>query len=188
MKITALTVMMVAATDSAAHAGKRAAAIGPEVTVCTEFAAGAAEVAIAHGIASQLFERIGVNLEWRGSIRCPAGALQISISTNTPADLKPGALAYAMPYEGTHIVVFLDRVRATLPRAETPALLAHVLTHEITHVLEGCSRHSATGVMKAHWEAEDYREMVAGGLPFADEDIQLIRLGMARRESLVAEQ
>jgi hypothetical protein len=59
-------------------------------------------------------------------------------------------LAHAAPFReiGTCIHVFLDRVLLHLNRepAFSNALLAHVMVHGITHVLE---QHSAEGVMKA---------------------------------------
>jgi hypothetical protein len=42
------------------------------------------------------------------------------------------------------VLVYLDRGQAF-----SNALLAHVMAHEITHVLEGIDRHSSEGVMKA---------------------------------------
>jgi hypothetical protein len=57
-------------------------------------------------------------------------------------------------------------------------VLAHVLVHEITHVLEGIDRHSATGIMKAHWNYNDYLEMRRKPLPFAHEDVNLIYDGL----------
>jgi hypothetical protein len=56
-----------------------------------------------------MFAGIGVAIEWRHSYSCPAGALRISYSTSTPANLMPHALGYAVPYEGTRIVIFYDR-------------------------------------------------------------------------------
>ena len=56
-----------------------------------------------------------------------------------------------------------------------PALLGHVMVHEITHVLEGVARHSSAGVMKAHWDLADYHAMTGRPLPFAAEDIRLVR-------------
>ena len=62
-------------------------------------------------------------------------------------------------------------------------LLAHVLVHELTHLLEGVPRHSASGIMKAHWDENDYSRMLLAPLPFAAEDIEMIWRGMtARRE------
>jgi hypothetical protein len=58
-----------------------------------------------------------------------------------------------------------------------------VLTHEITHILQGVSRHSKSGVMKAHWDAVDYQDMTWRALAFAPEDIELIHLGLRRRDT-----
>ena len=91
-------------------------------------------------------------------------------------------LAYALPYEKTNIIVFLDHIRNTVEPKLAPILLAHVLVHEITHMLEGTARHSATGIMKANWTPADYQEMSHRPLPFAAEDVLLVRIGLARRE------
>jgi len=77
--------------------------------------------------------------------------------------------------------VFYDRITETVGAVTLPHLLAHVLVHEITHILEGVARHSETGVMKAHWTSEDYRKMGGHHLPFAPEDVELIQLGMKSR-------
>jgi hypothetical protein len=135
---------------------------------------------LARAQTSAMFARIGVKLEWRMPDRCPAGALQISLSDNTPPDFHPGALGYAKLYDGTHIVVLWDRVQTTVTRERVTALLAHVMTHEITHVLEGVSRHSDSGVMKARWTETDYGAMRTG-LPFASVDVGLIHDGLTKR-------
>jgi len=88
-------------------------------------------------------------------------------------------LAFAQPYEG-RIVVFLDRV-AELNRNKGLSVLASVLVHEITHVLEGVSRHSSTGIRKARWDYRDYFEMSRRPLPFAQEDVNLIYNGLKAR-------
>jgi hypothetical protein len=56
--------------------------------------------------------------------------------------------------------------------------MAHVLVHEITHMLEGTCRHSATGIMKAHWDYRDYCEMRGRPLLLAQEDVDLIYNGL----------
>ena len=60
-------------------------------------------------------------------------------------------------------------------------ILAHVMVHEITHVLQGVSRHSESGVMKATWTMKEYGEMLPKPLPFTDDDVLLIRLGLERQ-------
>jgi hypothetical protein len=134
------------------------------------------------GLANQMFGTIGIRLDWR--IGEPprtqsAQPIFIELATETPANLLPGALAYALPYEGLHIKVFYDRVWGVRDRSVRAMLLAHVLVHEITHVLEGIDRHSDSGVMKARWTGEDYFQMRTGALPFAPQDVALIHLGLA---------
>jgi hypothetical protein len=58
------------------------------------------------------------------------------------------------------------------------ALLAHVMAHEITHLLEGFAGHSETGVMKARWDAGDLRRMAVKPLLFDVEDVYLIQDGL----------
>ena len=56
--------------------------------------------------------------------------------------------------------------------------VAHVLVHEITHVIEGVTRHSASGIMKARWDTRDYFDMRRKPLSFAQEDVNLIYDGL----------
>ena len=131
--------------------------------------------------ASEMFADIGVSLVWQfGSPSRPeAGSIAIEIVTGTPAKFMPGALAYAFPYEGIHIRVFWDRIRDYATPRE---VLAHVLVHEITHILQGESRHSEEGIMKAHWTPADLSTMAKKPLGFAPEDVKLIFEGLDRRE------
>jgi hypothetical protein len=184
MKITVLAalVMLAGAGPSAAE-WKAPTLNDPARTmqICSDTTADIGLNFRARTIATQMFAGIGVAIEWRPADSCPAGALRISHSTSTPAKLMPGALAYALPYEGTHIVVFYDRVQAAVEPTRVPALLAHVLAHEVTHILEGTTRHSAEGVLKAHWTEDDYSQMCWKPLKFADEDVVLIHNGLERR-------
>jgi hypothetical protein len=134
-----------------------------------------------------MLRKIGVTLIWVDSKSCPPEGIHITLTGQTPATLQPGALAYALPYEGTHIRVFRDRIEANQP-ALVPHLLAHVLVHEIIHILEGCTRHSDRGVMKAHWNGVDFAQMLWGELPIAQEDIDLVHVGIEKRARLAAEQ
>ncbi len=185
MKITALAALVMVAGANASAAKLKEPTLGnttETVQVCFDNSGDNIANFRARSIVTQMFAGIGVVIDWRHANSCPAGALRIGYSTNTAANLMPGALAYALPYEGTHIVVFYDRVQATvIDREESLVLLAHVMTHEITHILEGTARHSAEGVMKAHWTPADYSRMCRKPLPFASEDVALIHLGLERR-------
>jgi hypothetical protein len=134
-------------------------------------------------LANKMFATIGIRLDWcsgeppRTSSTRPIG---IELTAHTPADLSPRAFAYALPYEGVHIRVFYDRVERAVP-GSAAVTLAHVLAHEIAHILEGIYRHSDSGVMKAAWTEPDYLQMRVAALPFAPEDVKLIRLGLAAR-------
>lgn len=139
----------------------------------------------AEAISAQMFASAGVSVEWlsqkaaacRGARQ--ANTVALGFMTNSPADLHPGALAYAQPHEDK-IVVMFDRIEHYVAKSDK-AVLAHVMTHEIAHLLEGVSRHSETGVMKAKWDARDFDLMTYHPLLFAPEDIELIRHGMVRR-------
>ena len=136
-------------------------------------------------IAAKMFAGAGVRIEWHGhtpsSGQLPAGAVVIGLASHTPESLLPSAFALALPYEGVHITVFWDRVERKTCRATAPVVLAHVLVHEITHILQRMERHSESGVMKACWTIEDYAEMKWKPLPFTPEDIDLIHRGLAKR-------
>ncbi len=188
MNNTLWTVVMMAAAGSAAQAGHGVPAAARTVKVCSDLVPmSRVSVGTAHWLATDIFARIGVKLVWHGASHCPAGALQISLSARTPAALMPGALAYALPYEGTRVVVFLDRVQATVSDDTVgTALLAHVFVHEITHILQGYERHSSSGIMKAKWDTHDYDIMSSRRLPFAEEDIHILYEGIDLRETAVA--
>ena len=154
--------------------------------VCMNRAGNPATAYRAQGVAARILKGADVQLEFKNDARaCAAlrGAIVITMSEQTPATDHPGALAYAMPYEQTHIVVFYDRVLANFRPAGVPSLFGHVLAHEIAHILQGVERHSSTGVMKKKWDYGDYVEMQRQPLRFTDEDLLLIRQGLRNRAS-----
>ena len=142
----------------------------------------------AEDLASKIFRAIGIALDWHhGEHGCKLPAettIHIDMSTATREDKFPGALAVARLGDAAHhIEVFYDRIRATVEPPLVPSLLAHVLAHEITHILEGLNRHSEQGIMKAHWNELDYREMSYQLLAFAAEDIDLLHRQIGTSET-----
>ena len=112
------------------------------------------------------------------------GAIAIRLTLDTPNEFKTSVCGFADPSEGVHITVLYQNLAWSLSKPNfAPVLLAHVLVHEITHILEGVPRHSETGVMKAYWTLDDYYYMQKNTLPFASEDIELIHRGLAQRRS-----
>jgi hypothetical protein len=137
----------------------------------------------AEDVASKLFAAAGVRIKWCYG-HPSQDAISVEFSERTPRDYRPGSVAFALPYEGVHITVFYDRTSRTTLADLAPTVLGHVLAHEITHVLQRIDRHSQTGVMKAHWTNSDLDKMVAKGLSFTAEDIDLMQRGLAARALL----
>ena len=149
----------------------------------------------AQGMAGKLFAGIGVTIDWRRGVpednsSPQERALAVRMASETPRNYLPAAVAASQPYEGVHITVFYDRVASRFQHHRSPLqaqaltsrLLAHVLVHEVSHMLQGISRHSPSGVMKAVWTPEDYRQMERRMLPFAPEDVHLIHGGAQARD------
>lgn len=157
---------------------------GRRVTVyhCNDMAIQQGVVGAARDLASKMFITIDVHLNWRSG--CPtgpeAGSIVVDFVTDAPTTFKPGALAYALPYEGVHIRIFADRIAT---RSNAREVLAHVMVHEITHILQGEARHSSEGIMKAIWTQADFNAMAAKPLSFTAEDVELINRGMDRRDA-----
>jgi hypothetical protein len=137
----------------------------------------------ARASAYRIFISAGVKLEWHADLSFCQGkrqAIMISLMTSTPRTFHPGALAYALPYEGVHIQVFYDRIEIADPRL-LPSLLANVIVHEISHILQGIDRHSDSGIMKAEWSSSDFTLMQSGQLRFTGLDLEMIHNGLAAR-------
>ncbi len=142
----------------------------------------------AKALTSRMLATAGLALDWHSAETAvcrevhPRDTVRIEFAGETSADQHDGALAYAKPYQGSQIVVFYARIdRDAKGSAQASNLLAHVMTHEIAHLLQGVARHSETGVMKARWNQMDLDLMAYEPLPFEPADIELIRIGLARR-------
>jgi hypothetical protein len=162
-----------------AAAGSGAERREPDIVVCLHHGnVSAAIVAPAEAQAQRMLASVGISVAWRlgtPNYHGRAEVIEAVLAERAAEDFRPGALAFASlgVQAGTRIEILYNRVQASGPAAAVPSILAHVLVHEITHVLEGVSRHSESGVMKAHWDPEDFRHM-RSSLPFAAEDIRLI--------------
>ncbi|MGO9258489.1 MAG: hypothetical protein ACLQU1_19555 [Bryobacteraceae bacterium] len=185
MRLAALITMAAVGTGAwAAEAGK---VKGERVTVCMKGDPGIPATWPAESMASRIFSAIAVKLDWNDG-PCPASpnTLKISVVDRAAEGQPAGTLAYALPYdEGSHIVVFYDPIQR-MQCGCAQQLLAYVLVHEITHILEGIARHSQGGIMKAHWDDADYDKIRARSLVFAEEDVDLIHRGLDARAASAA--
>jgi hypothetical protein len=177
MKITAV-VAMAAVVGMSAQAKQAGEGTGQRVDVYVYNDSGPLRaLPMAERLAAEMFLSAGVRIEWHYGGQLPAGAIAITLASQSPASLTPGTMAFALPYERVHVTVFLDRVLHANGFVPPPVLLAHVLVHEITHILQGIDRHSESGLMKPCWTVEDYEAMTQKPLPFAADDVDLIHRG-----------
>ncbi len=140
---------------------------------------------LATRLADGLFAAAGVRIAWRHGV--PATqvlaeerAISVRFGVNTLPSDHPGALAFALPYDGTRVRVFYDRIQQNYPE-HTEVVLAHVLAHELGHILQGIARHSKYGIMKANWDCYDYKAMLRRKMSFAPADVDLLQIGVAHR-------
>ena len=176
MKVTAAIAMSLALAVGAQAADKVRACVSSSTYVSLF------DLAKAEAIALRMFATAGVTLEWRSTVSAAcrnsdqARTVFLDFHIHTAPNDHPGALAYALPYQGSRIVVLFDRFKSSAggPR-QVATILAHVMAHEIAHLLEGVERHSQTGVMKAYWDGHDLMQMAVTPLPFAPEDIEMIQ-------------
>lgn len=162
-----------------------------KLQVCAqiEFWDGKSSVWKAEQLANLMFATAGVKINWRNvdlqQEHRPCSARQdwqiiVRLATGASASIHPGALAFSQLDEGVFIDVFFDRVvQIANSNAPENRVLAHVLVHEITHLIQGLNRHSSDGVMEAKWSRTELTRMKFKPLPFTPEDIRLIHLGLA---------
>jgi len=181
-----IATMILLAAGGNAVAGKSGGDPARRVTVCMDRDNSATGLG-AEG-ASRLFASIGVAIEWHTVYACPSasGAIRAVVSEQAPPPGHDGDMAYAFPYEGTRIVIFYARIKdmARNRNLLVSRLLAYVLAHEIAHVLQWTSRHSDSGIMKAHWNHADEIQIQKNTLRFTPFDVDLINDGMAARLAL----
>lgn len=149
--------------------------------------------------AADILRSVGIEVKWKfgspphlaaSAINCRAGyypPIGIKIHPEAPSGLIPGTIAGSLPYSvaPTRVHVYVDRIQPMLRKDpdRLPALLAHILVHEIAHVLGGTDFHSDTGIMKAAWSRSDILEMQIKRLSFTPPDLMSIRSGMAAKSA-----
>lgn len=141
-------------------------------------------------IADSMFAAIGVRVEWAtGRVElCSTPrhkqpvVIRLRIVGSDQKNHPLDTVAYSLPFARgvKSITVMYDGLEPTIQAWPQlgPSLLAHVMVHEITHVLQRTNAHAETGVMKAHWTQSDYVEMSRRPLPFTPQDVELIRQGL----------
>jgi hypothetical protein len=144
-------------------------------------------IGLAEGEARDILGSAGISLEFVLGPRRGGSDRGRDRGTSGCA-IQAGSLKFATlgTNASTRIEILYNPIREFGRYDATGHVLAHVLVHEITHVLEGIARHSASGIMKARWEGADYERIYFAPLPFAGEDLRLIHAWWARHHQLAA--
>jgi hypothetical protein len=152
-----------------------------QVRVCVDLDANVASDVLmtAQRTATLLFEGIGVHVHFLCDRSPEASGRQIllRLSDRTNPALLKHALGFARPFAhgGVRVTIFYDRVEEMQPGGDgTGIVLGHIMTHELTHVLEAQNAHTESGIMRSRWNDGDFRAMRMGGLYFSDADIRAI--------------
>jgi len=105
--------------------------------------------------------------------------IALRLRASAPDGMRGAVLAYSHPFApgGVNVTVFLDRVEAAALQQRRPMslLLAHVIAHEIGHVLLRSTEHSKGGLMSSHWNEHEFSLMPIGALLFSREQSRQIR-------------
>ena len=130
--------------------------------------------------ATRMLAKIGVRLDWETQdSEAPAdrAAVHVRFLSDMPGHAE--AMAFSNPISSAPVIIVLyDRILFATDRVPglRGALLAHVLVHEIGHVLMKSDAHSPVGVMKAQWSRSDYSRIASRlPLPFSPAEAELIR-------------
>jgi len=150
-----------------------------------------AAVSIGKIVASDLFQRIGVQLRWQCFEDEPPAQdfskeiLIRFVDSSRREIVHRDALAYARPYaiEGVRVVIFYDRLGPRIANGslEAGSIMGYVFAHEIAHVLRGVDSHEPEGLMRARWTPQDFHAMEERRMRFTREEGETMRENLEMR-------
>jgi hypothetical protein len=170
----------------------------PDVTISVHDYADVPTVllAAAEDQAREIFRHAGLETAWLNCSpkleleKLEPGSCYFSDTTHLTLKISPHAmnaqfrnrndvLGTAYPDEkgaGYFAYVFYDRIQELAQRRRLGhALLADVMAHEIGHLLLGSTSHSASGIMCAHWNYEQLRNVSEGAMAFVPGQSRIMR-------------
>jgi len=145
--------------------------------------------------ASEIFRRIGVEVEWvDGSSPQHLGATELYLRIiprlfpNTRCPFGPSHLGFAATSEegGVLATIFFDRVEEMTRGADPSFELGYAIAHELGHLILGYDRrkgspHSARGIMRGPWQQEDLKRKAQETMQFTPEDADRMRDRLLKR-------
>jgi hypothetical protein len=199
-----LTFLAVPAFAFAQHLPAMPPPLSPEVTISVHNYADVPTLllAAAEDQARQIFRHAGLETVWLNCSpkleKVQPRSCYFSDTTHLTLKISPRAmnakvrdridvLGTAYPSEkgaGYFAYVFYDRVQEVAQRRSLGhALLADVMAHEIGHLLLGSPAHSASGIMCAHWNYEELREVAENIMSFIPAQSRIMRDRLRVRQS-----
>jgi hypothetical protein len=131
---------------------------------------------------TRMFAAIGIRLEWNyQSAESAQDAVAIQVRFVKDVAGHPNAMAFSNPFDPAPVItVMYDRIVAATPRGQVTnsAVLAHVLAHEIGHILQRTNAHSPEGIMKTNWQRDEFSRMAYRPLTFLPADADMMRRGL----------
>lgn len=155
-------------------------------------------------VAVKIFDRIGVELDWRN---CPVEATEAAHECQGSLPMKPIylriirrteaqrqmshsiALGHALhpgnAVAGTNASIFLDRVEeiASLSRFADSLVLGMAAAHEIGHLLLPVAKHERKGLMQGAFRRTEIQNASRGRLGFTNKQAKLIQEAVDQRMS-----
>ena len=114
-------------------------------------------------------------------VRVVAGGAKRMSNVGRP----PLGQSFADSEGGTYASIFVAPVKDQAAAANVPwvIVLAYAAAHEIGHLLLGDQAHTPRGLMKAHWDSNDYQAMNQNHFHFCVEQIRELteRYGASHR-------
>jgi hypothetical protein len=156
---------------------------------------GAADLAMAQAVASDIFQRAGTRIAWLDCstpvlsgpcAEVPRAAAILVRIVPQPSPIKNalgGSLIAGDTHRGTLATIFATNVRAMALRAhaDVAVLLGRAMAHEIGHVLLGTTAHSATGIMRPHWYDDELEHEKGSDWVLTEEDAWVMTLAADAR-------
>jgi hypothetical protein len=152
--------------------------------------------------AREIYQRAGLETVWLNCSpkleKIEPESCHFSDTTHLTLKISPHAfnaqvrdrndvLGTAYPDEkgvGYFAYVFYDRVQELAERQRLGhTLLADVMAHEIGHLLLGSNSHSLSGIMCAHWNYDQLRNIAEGVMSFIPSQSKMMRERLRTRQT-----
>lgn len=150
--------------------------------------------------AARIFRQAGVKLVWipcspsrRQGASDPGcvnrmGGSHLAVRI-VPWSSTSGGAVFGMAFlstegQGAYSDVFYDSVEKLHEdcHIDIATLLAHVIAHEVGHLLLGQHAHTELGIMRPKWQGEELRSLAMGGLLFTPSQIESFKARLSTFE------